>query len=100
MLGAVFAMISLADLAVATAIAAGARSQSLAPLIEVVILPVIENGAAKALQTALAGIGEADGETVLTLPNMWGGEDQLYRVLSDFSVRAGTLRDGAALISS
>lgn len=48
MLGAVFAMISLADLAVATAIAAGARSQSLAPLIEVVILPVIENGAAKA----------------------------------------------------
>jgi predicted metalloprotease with PDZ domain len=48
--------------------------------------PVVENGTLKAISIELSLTGEADGETVLLLPNDWGGKTELWRGVSEFRV--------------
>lgn len=59
------------------------------------LTPVIENGALAAIQFDLRFQGETDGETTLSLPNSWGGQDELYRGVEGLTVVSGAmLRDG------
>lgn len=55
------------------------------------ITPVAEDGRVVRLDLSLSFPGDADGETVLALPQDWGGEPELWRALWDFRA------DGAAI---
>lgn len=63
--------------------------------IEYTLTPVMERGALRAVQYEVSFRGEADGESILKLPNSWGGQDELYRGIEGLSVVSGAeLRDG------
>jgi predicted metalloprotease with PDZ domain len=55
------------------------------------LTPVLENGALTAIQFDLRFQGEADGETKLSLPNSWGGQDELYRGVEGLTVVSGAM---------
>ena len=60
-----------------------------------VVRPILHNGAAEGLGVTLSFQGEADGETLLVLPNEWGGEKELWKALTDWRVDGGLISDGA-----
>lgn len=59
------------------------------------LTPVLERGVLRAVQYDLRFRGEADGETVLRLPDSWGGQDDLWRSIEGLTAISGAaLRDG------
>ncbi|KAF0174010.1 MAG: hypothetical protein IV086_15525 [Hyphomonadaceae bacterium] len=65
------------------------------PALDVMVRPVVEAGAFRAIDVAVSFRGEADGETVLDLPDAWGGEDDLWKALRDIRADGAALRPGA-----
>jgi len=60
------------------------------------LTPILAEGALVAVQVDLRFRGEADGETVLRLPDEWGGQAELYRAITALeAVSGGQLREGA-----
>lgn len=49
------------------------------------------NGEPATVQISAVIPGDADGQTVLVLPDSWGGEDELWRAIADLSVSGGVL---------
>ena len=63
--------------------------------IDYTLSPIVQDGALQAVQIDLNFRGEADGETILRLPDHWGGQIELYRAIEGLAVVSGaTLRDG------
>lgn len=62
---------------------------------ELAVRPVLEGGAYAAMDVAVSFDGEADGETVLALPDAWGGETDLWRALSDLRAEGARLLPAA-----
>ncbi len=59
------------------------------------LTPVMNDGALQAMQVDLVFRGQADGETTISLPDEWGGEEELWRGIEDLAVLAGaSMRDG------
>lgn len=56
------------------------------------ITPILTEGAVTRLDMTLTFPGDPDGETLLDLPDDWGGERELYRALWDITV------EGAATV--
>jgi predicted metalloprotease with PDZ domain len=50
------------------------------------LMPVLAKGKLAALQIEVRFAGDADGETVLELPNEWGGKTELYQGVQDLRV--------------
>lgn len=48
--------------------------------------PMIENGRLQALAVEMVLTGEPDGDTVIELPDAWGGKSELWRAVSEFRV--------------
>ncbi|HRK65233.1 MAG TPA: hypothetical protein PLN53_12630, partial [Terricaulis sp.] len=70
-------------------------AQSAPERIEYTLTPVMTGGALQAMQVNLRFRGDADGETVLRVPNEWGGKSELYRAIQQIEAVSGaTLRDG------
>lgn len=65
------------------------------PALDVMVRPAVEAGAFKAIDIAVSFRGEADGETVLDLPDAWGGEDDLWRAMRDIRADGAELRAGS-----
>lgn len=65
------------------------------PTIDVVLRAVLSGGAFDALDITVRFTGDADGETVLDLPDAWGGEEQLWRALHDLRVEGASVSPGA-----
>lgn len=63
--------------------------------VELRLQPVLENDRFRAMDVAVSFTGEADGETVLELPDSWGGETDLWKALSDLRAEGATLSPGA-----
>ncbi len=69
--------------------------QAPAERIDYTLTPVLSDGALTALQYDLRFRGDADGETVLRLPNSWGGRDELWRSIEGLAIVAGgVMQDG------
>ncbi len=63
--------------------------------IDYVLTPVLRDGALQAVQIDLNFRADADGETLLRLPQSWGGEEELWRGIEELSVVSGAaMRDG------
>lgn len=58
--------------------------------------PVMAGGKLQALAIELRFTGDADGETVLELPDAWGGKTELYQGVRDLRIEGA----GAAITSS
>ncbi|MEQ1833904.1 MAG: hypothetical protein ABL977_12685 [Candidatus Eisenbacteria bacterium] len=54
--------------------------------VEFRLAPVVERDSLQALQCEVRFVGEPDGETVIRLPDEWGGERALYRAARDLRV--------------
>lgn len=54
----------------------------------------VAGGAVTGLSFALAFPGDADGETEFSLPDDWGGENQLYLGLSDIAAKGAASTPG------
>jgi predicted metalloprotease with PDZ domain len=52
-------------------------------------------GQAPILRVELTFAGEVDGQTVVALPNEWGGEKKLYLAIRDVAAQSAQLSDGA-----
>lgn len=63
-------------------------------MVEYQLRPVLERGALTSIAIELRFRGEPDGETVLQLPNSWGGEDELWRGVADLRVDGAAMREG------
>lgn len=63
--------------------------------LDVVLRPVLVADAFDALDITVRFTGEADGETVLDLPNAWGGEERLWQALHDLRVDGAVVSPGA-----
>lgn len=57
--------------------------------IDYTLTPVLENGALNAMQVDVSFRGDADGETVLRLPDHWAGQTEYYRGIADLAVVSG-----------
>jgi predicted metalloprotease with PDZ domain len=55
------------------------------------IAPVLKDGALQALTVEVRLQGDADGETVIGLPDEWAGSKELWRNLEGFEVEGATL---------
>lgn len=69
-----------------------------APLrrIDYVMTPQMQGAALTAMQVDVSFAGDASGETILELPDGWGGQNELWRGISDLAVISGaTMSDGA-----
>lgn len=64
-----------------------------APAVHYDLAPVFEAGKLTAVAVTLRFQADADGETMLVLPDSWGGKDELYKHLEGLSVEGGTLRE-------
>jgi predicted metalloprotease with PDZ domain len=90
-----FRFLSLAA-AIAFAFGAGGAAPAPAPAAHLYeIAAAADAGVLRGLDITLTFTGEADGQTLLALPNEWGGEEDLWRALRGLSVEGGVLRDGA-----
>jgi hypothetical protein len=58
------------------------------------IAPQVSGTAVTGLSFALTFPGDEDGETELSLPDQWGGENELYRALGAIEAAGGTLTQG------
>ncbi len=56
------------------------------------LTPQVENGALNGIAVEMELTGEADGETVIELPDAWGGKTELWRGISDFRVSGQGLK--------
>lgn len=65
-----------------------------APRVEYTLTPLLEGGALTAVQVDIEFRGRESGQTVLDLPDSWGGEDELYRSIQDLSVTGARLAEG------
>jgi len=69
--------------------------QSAPDRIDYTLTPVITDGALTAVQYDLRFRGEADGETSISLPESWGGQNELWRGIDRLEVvSGGELRAG------
>lgn len=59
------------------------------------LTPVLEGGKLTSVAIELRFKGEADGETILHLPDEWGGQTELWRALTDLDVDG----DGAKMLA-
>lgn len=73
----------------AAAVTASAADSSVAYTMS----PVMVKGMLNALEIEMRFAGDADGESKIDLPNSWGGYEQLYQGIKDFTV----MGDGASL---
>ncbi len=64
-----------------------------APSVDYDLAPVFEGDKLTAVAVTLRFEGAADGDTLLVLPDSWGGKDQLYRHLEGLSVEGGAVRE-------
>lgn len=59
------------------------------------ITPLLRDGALEAVEIDLRFRGDADGETVLRLPQSWGGQNELWRSIDALTVVSGAdMREG------
>ena len=58
------------------------------------IAPQVSGSAVTGLSFALTFPGDEDGETELSLPDQWGGENELYRALGAIEASGGTISPG------
>jgi predicted metalloprotease with PDZ domain len=65
------------------------------PAVSVELRPVHMSGAFSAIDVSVRFRGELDGQTVLNLPDAWGGEDDLWRALHDIRSEGAELGPGA-----
>jgi len=66
------------------------------PRISYTLTPVFEADALQAVQFDVEFRGDRDGETILRLPNEWGGKRELWRGIEGLTVISGAeMRDGA-----
>jgi predicted metalloprotease with PDZ domain len=80
---------ALAALLVAAAFVVCAGLAPPPPRIEYTLTPLFEGRTLQAVQVDMRFRGEADGETGLRLPSSWGGQDELWRSLTDIRVVSG-----------
>lgn len=66
--------------------AMGARAQ---PSIQYSLSPVVDGNGLTALSVQIRLDGEEDGDTVLNLPNSWGGKTKLYEGIRDLKIAGG-----------
>lgn len=59
--------------------------------LEYSVSPVLDANGVTALQVQIRLDGEDDGDTVLNLPNEWGGKTKLYEGLRDLRIAGGTV---------
>jgi predicted metalloprotease with PDZ domain len=59
------------------------------PAVRYQLSPVMKHGKLAAVAIEMRFKGEADGETILHLPDRWGGQSELWRAVTDLKV-AGT----------
>ena len=85
---------ALRAIAVACSAAALSSATPAPPAVDVVLRPVVENGGFAAVDVAVTFNGEADGETVLRLPDGWAGEADLWKALGDLRVDGAQVRAG------
>lgn len=78
----VLAVLALAGLSLGMGQAPAAR-------IDYTLTPVLDAGVLTAVEVDLRFRGEADGETVLRLPDAWAGREQLWRAITALEVRSG-----------
>lgn len=65
--------------------------------IDYTLTPLMRDGALEAVQIDLSFRGEADGETELTLPDGWGGQNELWRAIESLeAVPGAAIRAGEA----
>ncbi len=57
--------------------------------IDYVFTPVMADGALQAMQVDLRFRGEADGQTLLRLPDAWGGKEELWRAINALEAISG-----------
>eukprot|EP01030_Chromulinospumella_sphaerica_P011466 gene11466-11259_t len=67
-----------------------------APGLSFELSPVMEGGQLTAVAVTLRFQADEDGETLLALPDDWGGKDKLYRHLEGLTVEGGTVREEGA----
>lgn len=65
------------------------------PAVELSVRPVRDAQGYLAVDVALSFNGEQDGETLVRLPNEWGGARGLYTALHDFNAEGATIAAGA-----
>jgi predicted metalloprotease with PDZ domain len=85
---------ALRALVVMSAAAVLASAAPIAPAVDVVLRPVVERGGFVAVDFAVTFNGEADGETVLRLPDTWAGEADLWKALGDLRIDGAQLQAG------
>jgi predicted metalloprotease with PDZ domain len=73
-------------LAVTAVTGATAQSQ---PSIQYSLSPVVDSNGLTALNIQIRLDGEEDGDTVLNLPNEWGGKTKLYESIRDLKIAGG-----------
>lgn len=61
---------------------------------ELLLRPVLDADGFAAMDVAVAFDGEADGETILELPDEWGGETKLYTALSNLRAEGAEVSPG------
>lgn len=64
------------------------------PTFDVALRPVLVGEAFDALDLTVQFTGEADGETILDLPDAWGGEERLWQALHDVRVDGAHMSPG------
>lgn len=74
--------------AIAALMLCGAQAP-LPPRIEYDLTPIMQAGELRAVRIDMRFRGEADGETGLRLPNSWGGQNELWRSLTDITAISG-----------
>jgi predicted metalloprotease with PDZ domain len=72
--------------------APGAFADDASSLVRYQLSPVMERGTLKAVAVELRFKGEADGKTDLLLPDSWGGENELWRVVTDLKVTGAEMQ--------
>lgn len=64
------------------------------PAVELALRPVLDSAGFAAMDVAVSFDGDPDGETVVDLPDDWGGESDLWRHVSDLRAEGGDLGPG------
>lgn len=69
----------------------GAAPAPIAEPIDYRITPELREGALERIAVQLRFRGEADGDTLLALPNRWAGSERLHEVVEDLRAEGGTI---------
>lgn len=83
---------SLIAIVMALALIGAAPIPPPAPEIRYALSPVFEGRALRAIAVELSFAGDADGETLLALPNDWGGNPGLWKHIQAIAVEGGVPR--------